>query len=170
MKTENRLIISIVALLIWFFLSSNYLGVFLARVFIFQAADPFQIASFVVLSGIGIWALLEAIIIIKKKENRDAVPLILMAIWISILGIFSGVAGVFTTILNLVEGGIFQAISFFLYFVSIIIFLMLGIWSLMKGIILIREKSNKKLAIWNVIIGGIIVIPPLFYIIIDSIL
>ena len=111
----------------------------------------------------GIWSLIEGIIFIRARENRDALPLALIAILIALYALFMGIGGIATSIFDLgAEGGIFQSIGFIWIPVSVIVLPVLGIWTITKGIILIKNKENVKLGVTSLIIGGIITIPSLF--------
>ncbi|MDO8459664.1 MAG: hypothetical protein Q7S74_01010 [Nanoarchaeota archaeon] len=101
----------------------------------------------------------------KKTWAKDAMPLLLMAIWIALSIILFVVMTIISRTVDLgVEGGPLQTISFIWIFISIIVFFILGIFAIIKGIILIRNKKNVKLGVLSLIVGAIIAIPAFFYI------
>ena len=81
----------------------------------------------------------------KKTWAKDAMPLLLMAIWIALSIILFVIMEIISRTVELgVEGGPLQSISFSWIFISLIVFFALGIWAVIQGIILIKNKKNVK--------------------------
>ena len=100
----------------------------------------------------------------KKTWVKDSMPLLLMVIWIVLSIILLVIMIIISRTVELgVEGGPLQSISFIWFFISIIVFFILGIFAIIKGIILIRSKKNVKLGVLSLIVGIIMVIPVFFY-------
>ena len=152
MENKNRLIVSVALLFVFWFMSS-----FSIR------NERTAIILFALILVSSIWSLTEGIIFVKRKENREALPLVLIAICISLYALFVGIAGIVVSIYDLVEGGPFQTIGFLLIPVLAIVFSVLGIWAIVKGINLIRSKKKIKLGIISLIIGAVITIPVLIF-------
>ena len=151
MENKNRLVISLIILVVSFSILSSSLKVNVAL----------EIIILFLFLLIAVWSFVEGIIFVKRKENRDALPLVLMALYVAFYGLFVGIGGIMTTIFNLVESGVFQLIGFFLFFGAIIIYPVLGIWAVVKGINLIRSKENVKLGVISLIIGAVVLISTL---------
>jgi len=149
MGNRNRLIISLVLLFVSWFSISVFSGTLVGILFL----------------GLGFWSLIEGVVFVKAKGNHDALPLALMAIFIALYALFVGIGSITTSALDLVEGGIFQSIGFLLFIVVALVFPILGIWAIIKGIILIRNKENVRLGVISLIIGAIVTIPALIFLI-----
>ena len=151
MENKNRLIISVILLVCLFSLSR---------------ASPLGIIAWILFLVFGIWAIVEGIIFVSRKENRDALPLALIAVLMALTAMLYGSFGIIMSIVNFgVEGGPFQTISFLWFFIAAVLLFVFGVWTLIKGIVLIRRKKNIKLGIVSLIIGAVIAIPFLVYLI-----
>jgi hypothetical protein len=123
MENKGRLIFSVVLLFVfWFMISlvSLYEGIGI-------------VLSVLFLCG-GIWSLIEGIVFVKRKENKNALPLALMAIFIAFYAIFMGIGAIVNSAFDLVEGGPFQVIGFLLFFIAMILFPILAIWAIINWI------------------------------------
>jgi len=155
MENKNRLISVVVLLFLSYYFGAFFLG-------------PRHIEGTAIFStlflGFGIWIIVEGIIFVKKRENKDAMPLALLAIYISLFALFMGFGGLATLIFDLgIEGGPLQGIGFLLFFISAIIVPVLGIWALIKGITLIKRRENVRLGVISLIIGAIATVPPVLF-------
>jgi len=143
MENKNRLILSVVLVLIAFLFNLVFVG------------GSFAILFGMLLLFVGIWTFIESIIFVRKKKNRDALPLILIALYIALSGLLLGFLEILQRVGDFGAEG-FQGFGFLWYFISILVFLVLGIWAVIKGIILVKNKKNIRLGIISLIIGGIL--------------
>ena len=139
MENKYRLIISVVLMFVVLFLYFSTLN-------FFEETRWLTVSINFVFILISIWALTEGIIFVKRRENRDALPLGLMAISISIFGAIWGIGSI--------SGGVLSdSTALFLLSAIGIILPLLGIWAIINGIILIKNKTNVGLGVASLIIG-----------------
>ncbi len=154
MENKNRLILVVVLVFILGFITE------LLRELIGGFSGLF-------IMGVGVWLFIESIVFIKKKENRDALPLSLIAGYLALSAVYYGfitlIAKSITSAFG-VEGGLFQTIGFLWIFVSIFLAFVLGAWAIIKGIILIKNKTNVNLGIVSLIVGILLTFPSLIWI------
>jgi len=110
----------------------------------------------------GSWFIAETIIFSVKNWKNSGYKAIIFMVWLLSLQIL---LTIFINLLDLVIGvppDILQGFIFW-YLLSAIVFLILGIWAIIKGIVLVRNKINVKLGIVNLVIGIIVVLPILVF-------
>ena len=139
MENKYRLIISVVLMFVVLFLYFSTLN-------FFEETRWLTVSINFVFILISIWALTEGIIFVGKRENRGALPLGLMAISISIFGAIWGIGSIFGGVLS-------DSTALFLLSAIGIILPLLGIWAIINGIILIKNKTNVGLGVASLIIG-----------------
>jgi len=92
--------------------------------------------------------------------RREALPLILIIAFVIIHIIISTVIKI--SVQGVGEGnlGDFAAFSIMgFYLLSILIIVVLGLWAIIRGIIQIKNKTDIKIGIANLIVGIIVIIP-----------
>jgi len=122
------------------------------------------IISTLVVSALAVWAMIEGIILIKK--DRDARSLAVMFAFFAVNVLFMVLLQVVEVIFGDWVSKIFPqgvGIGFFLI-PSIIIFPILEIWVVVKGVALIKEKERVGLGVVSLIVGVLAMVISLWFI------
>lgn len=108
---------------------------------------------------LALWSLFEVILFLKNKSYFSVLPAIVLGLYISLTGILIGILGVLDSMYDFgAEGGILGAIFYTWFFVSIFLIPVIGIWTLIQGIRLIR-RGDKSKGNFLLVVGIIVSVP-----------